>query len=460
MRLARSTVRDMTTGSPMKLVIGFTVPLLFGFLFQQLYSFVDTAIVGKTLGADQLAAVGCTGSLNFLILGFCNGLCAGFAIPIAQSFGAHEESEMRCYLANAIYICVGFSLVMGVVTALLCPTMLRLMNTDASIFDSAVSYIRLIFAAIPVTVLYNMSSGVLRSLGDSKTPVYFIAIASVVNIVLDLLFIMVFGMGVAGAAVATIISQLVSGVGCLVVMIRHFPILRMSREERRFRPRYAAHLVGIGIPMGLQYSITAIGSVVAQWSVNGISVAAVSAMTAGGKISMFFTCMFDALATTMATYAGQNMGAKKGRRIVQGLNAASVIGTIYCILAFIIIWLFGRQMIGLFVDAGSDGEVVSMAYRFLLINSSMYIPLLFVNIVRLSIQGMGFTQVAMFAGVAEMIARTGVAVLLVPVLGFTGACLANPMAWLLADAFLIPCFAHIMRRMKVYLRPVGGQREA
>lgn len=457
--MARSTVKDMTTGSPMKLVIGFTLPLLFGFLFQQFYSFVDTAIVGKTLGADMLAAVGCTGSLNFLILGFCNGMCSGLSIPIAQCFGAKDEHEMRCNLANAIYLCVAFSLLLGAATALLCPSVLRLMDTDAAILDAAISYIRPIFAGIPVTVLYNMASGVLRSLGDSKTPVVFLTLASLVNIVLDLLLILVFRMGVAGAALATIISQLVAGVGCVVVMVRRFPILRMSAEERQFRPAMARHLIGIGIPMGLQFSITAIGSVVMQWSVNGISVAAVSAMTAGGKISMFFACMFDALASTMATYAGQNMGAKQGRRIVQGLQAASVIGILYCVVAYLVIWFFGRQLVGLFVDRAINPEVIDMAYQFLQINGAFYIPLLFVNIVRLSIQGMGYTQIAMFAGVAEMVARTAVAVLLVPVLGFTGACLANPSAWILADAFLIPCFIRLMRRMRVYLRPVGKQPE-
>jgi len=454
--MARTTVKDMTIGSPMKLVLGFALPLLFGFLFQQLYSFVDTAIVGKALGAQMLAAVGCTGSLNFLIIGFCSGLCSGFAIPIAQAFGAKEEEELRRYLAHAIYLCAAVSVVLGVGTSLLCPAMLRLMNTDEAIFDAAVSYIQLIFAAIPVTVLYNMAGGVLRSLGDSKTPVVFLAIASLVNIVLDLLFILVFHMGVRGAAVATVISQLVSGVGCVVVMMKRFPMLRLSRDERRFRPRYAMHLMSVGIPMGLQFSITAIGSVIAQWSVNGISVAAVSAMTAGGKISMFFTCAFDALATTMATYAGQNMGAKKPRRILQGLNAASIIGIIYCVIAYIIIWLFGKNLLGLFVDGQTDPEVISMAYQFLMINGAFYIPLLFVNIVRLSIQGMGYTQIAMFAGVAEMAARTLVAVLVVPIAGFTGACFANPTAWLFADLFLIPCFARIMRKMKVYLRPVGN----
>lgn len=454
--MARTTVKDMTIGSPMKLVLGFALPLLFGFLFQQLYSFVDTAIVGKALGAQMLAAVGCTGSLNFLIIGFCSGLCSGFAIPIAQAFGAKEEEELRRYLAHAIYLCAAVSVVLGVGTSLLCPAMLRLMNTDEAIFDAAVSYIQLIFAAIPVTVLYNMAGGVLRSLGDSKTPVVFLAIASLVNIVLDLLFILVFHMGVRGAAVATVISQLVSGVGCVAVMMKRFPMLRLSRDERRFRPRYAMHLMSVGIPMGLQFSITAIGSVIAQWSVNGISVAAVSAMTAGGKISMFFTCAFDALATTMATYAGQNMGAKKPRRILQGLNAASIIGIIYCVIAYIIIWLFGKNLLGLFVDGQTDPEVISMAYQFLMINGALYIPLLFVNIVRLSIQGMGYTQIAMFAGVAEMAARTLVAVLVVPIAGFPGACFANPTAWLFADLFLIPCFARIMRKMKVYLRPVGN----
>lgn len=432
----------------MKLVLGFAAPLLFGFLFQQLYSFVDTAIVGKYLGSAALAAVGSTGSINFLILGFCMGMCSGFSIPIAQAFGAKDETELRCYVANASYLCAALSIVMAVATALLCPAMLRLMNTPEEIFADAVSYIQLIFAAIPITVLYNMSSGVLRSLGDSKTPVYFLAMASIINIVLDMVFILYLHLGVRGAAIATVISQLASGVGCLIVMAKRFPILRMSKDDKRFRPLFVKRLFNMGVPMGLQYSITAIGSVVVQTAVNGLGTVAVAAVTAGSKLSMFFTCVFDALATTMATFAGQNIGARQVKRVNEGLRAASIVGVVYSVIAFAAVYLFGRNLIGLFVDA-PDVEVIDKAQHYLLINSMLYIPLLFVNIVRFSIQGMGFTRIAMFAGVAEMVARTLVAVALVPFFGFDAACFANPAAWLFADAFLIPCYLHVIKRLSI-----------
>ena len=211
--MARSTVRDLTVGSPLKLVVSFTVPLLFGFVFQQLYSFVDTALVGRYLGSEALAAVGSTGSLNFLILGFCMGICSGFSIPVAQAFGAKDEEELRRYVVHCVYLGAVISLVMGALTAIFCPQMLRATNTPEEIIGRAQAYIRPVFAAIPVIMLYNMASGIMRSLGDSKTPVYFLAMASLVNIALDLLFILVFQMGVAGAALATIISQLASGVG-------------------------------------------------------------------------------------------------------------------------------------------------------------------------------------------------------------------------------------------------------
>lgn len=404
--------------------------------------------MGKTLGAEMLAAVGVTASLNFLILGFCNGMCSGFAIPIAQSFGAHDETELRRYVANAIYLCAGFSVIMGVATAITCPQMLRLIDTDETIIDSSVAYIQLIFAAIPITVTYNMAGGILRSLGDSKTPVIFIAIASVVNIVLDLVFIVVFGMGVRGAAVATVISQAISAIGCIVVMVKRFPILHLTKDDRKLRLEMCLHLVGLGLPMGLQFSITAIGAVILQWSVNGISVDAVAAMAAGGKISTLFSCMFDALSTTMATFAGQNLGARKIDRINAGLKSTAIIGSIYCVCAYVVIWFGGRVLLNLFLKADVDETVISMAHFYLKINGAFYIPLLFVNILRLSIQGMGFTRVAMIAGALEMVARTTVALVLVPMFGFTGACFAHVSAWILADVFLFPCYFSTIKKAR------------
>ena len=458
--MPRNLTRDLTEGSPLKRIVLFALPMLFGVLFQQFYSFVDTAVVGRYLGAERLAAVGATGSVNFLVIGLCLGLCSGFSIPIAQAFGAKDEREMRRCVFHAVVLSGVLSVLFAVLSTVFCKPLLRLMNTPEEIIDASASYISIIFAAIPCCVLYNMASGILRSLGDSRTPVVFLVMASLVNIVLDLLLIIVCGMDVAGAAVATAASQLLAGIGCVIVMIRRFPVLHLNREDRQFNFRLAGKMLGIGLPMGLQFSITAIGSVMVQWSVNGLGVNAVAAVSGGVKISMFFACVFDALASTMATYAGQNMGARKLDRIHQGLRCASVLGIIYCALAFGVVALFARPLLSLFIDADAAPEVMSMSIRYLTINAAFYIPLLFVNIVRLSIQGMGYTRVAMLAGLSEMIARTAVALFVVPSAGFTGACFANPAAWVMADLFLIPCYFQIMRVVRQRLMPETQETKA
>ena len=458
--MPRNLTRDLTEGSPLKRIVLFALPMLFGVLFQQFYSFVDTAVVGRYLGAERLAAVGATGSVNFLVIGLCLGLCSGFSIPIAQAFGAKDEREMRRCVFHAVVLSGVLSVLFAVLSTVFCKPLLRLMNTPEEIIYASASYISIIFAAIPCCVLYNMASGILRSLGDSRTPVVFLVMASLVNIVLDLLLIIVCGMDVAGAAVATAASQLLAGIGCVIVMIRRFPVLHLNREDRQFNFRLAGKMLGIGLPMGLQFSITAIGSVMVQWSVNGLGVNAVAAVSGGVKISMFFACVFDALASTMATYAGQNMGARKLDRIHQGLRCASVLGIIYCALAFGVVALFARPLLSLFIDADAAPEVMSMSIRYLTINAAFYIPLLFVNIVRLSIQGMGYTRVAMLAGLFEMIARTAVALFVVPSAGFTGACFANPAAWVMADLFLIPCYFQIMRVVRQRLMPETQETKA
>ncbi len=451
--MTRAMTRDLTEGKPLKLMLSFAAPMLLGLLFQQFYSFVDTAIVGRYLGAEKLAAVGATGSVNFLVIGLCLGFCSGFAIPIAQAFGAKNEHEVRRNVWHSAVLSAVLSLVFGMAATLLCKPLLRLMNTPEEILNSSASYIRIIFAAIPCCVLYNMASGILRSLGDSRTPVLFLVLASLVNIVLDLFLIIVCGMDVAGAAVATAVSQLIAGLGCMTVMIRRFPILKLTSEDRRFSLKRARYMLGIGLPMGLQFSITAIGSVMVQWSVNGLGVNAVAAVSAAVKLSMFFACVFDALASTMATFAGQNTGARRLDRVGRGLLAASEVGIAYCVIALGVVLLFGDRMLSLFIDSGENAAVTEMGFRYLKINAAMYIPLLFVNILRLCIQGMGFTRVAMLAGLFEMLARTAVALWVVPAAGFTGACLANPAAWLMADLFLFPCYFQLMKVQRGRLMP-------
>ena len=431
--------KDMTSGSPAKLIFGFAIPMFLGLLFQQFYSMVDTLIVGKFLGVNPLAGVGSTNSLNFMVLGFCMGVCNGFAIPVAQMFGAKEEHRLRRYVTNGAWLCIVFSIVMTLVVVAVCRPVLVLMQTPEEIFEYAYVYIVIVFWGIPCTFLYNILAAIIRSLGDSKTPVIFLAISSGINIVLDLVFVLVFDMGVEGPAIATVLAQGVSGIICLWYMYRKFPVLHASREEWRPEFSYMGKLCYIGIPMGLQYSVTAIGTLVLQAAVNGLGAAVVAGVTAGQKINAFIQCPLEALGQTMAPYAGQNMGAGKIDRIGKGLKSAVLMGWGVSIICFLIAVLFGKQLTTLFVDA-SETTIISYSYQFLLYCTGGYCLLTLVNTVRFTIQGMGFSVFAILSGIMEMIARILAATVVVQMIGFAGTCLAHPMAWLFADVFLIPAF--------------------
>ena len=342
------------------------------------------------MGVDQLAGVGSTGAINFMIIGFCNGVCSGFAIPIAQSFGAKDYKRLRKFVANAAWLSIAFAAVMTVVVCVLCRQILSWMDTPENIFEYAYSYIFIIFLGIPATYLYNLLSGIIRSLGDSRTPVIL------------------------------------------------------------FEGRQAIILCNMGIPMGLQYSITAIGSVILQTAVNSLGSQAVAAVTAAGRISGFSCCPFDALGSTMATYAGQNVGAGKLDRVGKGLKSASFIGGIYAIIAFFVLSLFGRQIALLFVSA-DEIAILDQVKQFLVFNTAFYIPLCLVNTVRFCIQGMGYSRLAILAGVCEMVGRIIASLVLVPLIGFVGICLASPIAWIMADLFLVPAYCHTINRMKKIL---------
>lgn len=442
--------KDLTVGNPMRLILGFALPTLFGMLFQQLYNMVDAMIVGKLLGSAALAAVGSTGSINFFVIGFCMGVCNGFAIPVAQRMGANEPSKMRRYVANAAWLSVLFAVALTAVTGLLCRQILTVMRTPEDIFDNAYAYIFVIFMGIPATFLYNLLAGIIRSLGDSKTPVYFLALSSVLNIALDFALILGFRAGVAGAAIATVTSQAVSGIACLFYMMKKYPILRMTREERRFDLHSCGVLCAMGIPMGLQYSITAIGSIVLQSSVNALGSLYVAAVAAGSKVYQLLACPFDAMGATMATYCGQNVGACKLDRLGRGIRACSLLGLGYSALAFCAMLRFAPQCAMLFLDPNEldVAALTELTTRYILIQSAFFFPLALVNIVRFSIQGMGFSPFAILAGVLEMAARTGVGMVLVPMFGFTAACFASPAAWVCADLFLVPASALCIARLR------------
>ncbi len=445
--------KDMTKGSPMKLILSFSIPLLFGFLFQQFYNLVDTVIVGRFLGKDNLAAVGATGSVNFLIIGFCMGVCSGFSIPVSHKFGAGDHAGMRRVVANCVWLSIGFALFMTVLTTIACRYILIAMQTPENIIDASYSYIWVIFLGIPVTFLYNMTSGIIRALGDSRTPVIFLVMSSFINIGLDLFFILNLQWGVRGAAWATVISQGISGVCCLLFIMKKFEILKIRKEEWTPNRHLMGTLCGMGVPMGLQYSITAIGSVILQSATNTLGSDAVAAVTAAGRINGFLACPFDAMGSTMATYGGQNVGAGKLDRLGKGLKSCVMLGAGYSVIALLVAVFFGRTLATLFLES-SEAAIIGNVRFFLICSTSFFFPLALVNIVRFLIQGMGFPTFAILAGVFEMTARTIAGFVLVPLFGFTGVCFGSPIAWIFADAFLIPAYFHVR---KVLENRLAGQ---
>lgn len=439
--------KDLTSGSPLKVILLFSLPLVLGNLFQQFYALADTIIVGRFCGVSALASVGATGSVNYLILGFVIGVCNGFAIPIAQLFGARDYSDLRRHVANAAWLCIAGSVVLTISTVALTRPMMQLMQTPDDIIDGAVIYIGWIFAGIPFIFLYNMVAAIMRALGDSKTPLYFLILTSALNIGLDLLFIVPFHFGVLGAALATDISQVISGVLSFIYLRRKFDVLKMEKVDLAFSKKASIRLLGIGVPMGLQCSITAIGSVIMQWAVNVLGSTAVAAVTAAGKTQGLLTVPMESVGTAMATYAGQNLGASRMDRVRQGVNSAMLIILIYGVASAFVLHFTDVQIMSLFLDTAKEVDIVAMGREYLFWNSVFFVPLGALIIWRYTIQGLGFSSLAMLAGVAEMVARTAVAIVLVPILGYFGAELSNPAAWIAACLFLYPAYRWTCRQL-------------
>lgn len=445
--------RDMTQGSPTKLILGFFFPILFGSIFQQVYNMVDAIVVGRYLGVDALAGVGSTGPLNFLVLGFCTGVCTGFAIPVAQKFGEGDYAGLKRFVVNAILTSCVLAAVITLVVSLLCRNILQWMNTPAEIMEYAYNYMIVIFLGIPVVFMYNILFGIIRSLGDSRTPVYYLVLSSLLNVGLDLLFILVFHTGVEGAALATVISQLVAALLC-VRYIRHSHVLIFEKKDWYPEKSYIVKLLNMGLPTGMQYSITAVGSIILQTGVNGLGPAAVASVSTGNKLLQLMGCPFEALGSTMGTFAGQNVGARKLKRINKGLVRSSILGISYSLLALLLVTLFANPMLRLFIGDG-DAAILADARRFVITNVSFYTSLVFVQVVRFSIQGMGFSKQAVFAGVFELVARTVAGLLLIPAFGIGAAGYASPLAWIAADVFLFPAYFVLMRRMRKQMAADG-----
>lgn len=439
--------KDMTAGSPAKIIWNFTLPIVIGNIFQQFYTMVDTVIVGKFVGTKALAAVGATGTICFLILGFLMGLTAGFTVITSQRFGAGDMEGMRKTVGSAAVLSVVVSLLMTVVSMVGMKPLLKFMNTPDDIFHDTYLYIMIICAGIFAQVLYNLLASILRALGNSKTPLYFLLFSAVLNIVLDLVLIIVFHLGAPGAAYATVIAQGVSGLLCLIYIIKKVPVLKLEKSD--FRPD--AHLIRtqlvIGFPMALQYSITAIGTMMVQAALNGLGSLHVAAFTAANKIEQVVTQMYVALGATMATYSAQNMGAGKVKRIHQGFMSATVISFVYAAVTGVLVYVWGYKLTGLFVSENLDA-LMPLVDLYLRCVAVFFIPLAVVNVYRNGIQGMGFGFTAMLGGVAELVGRGVVAIVAAHYDSYLGICMASPMAWILAGILFIVMYCLIMKEVR------------
>ncbi|MGN8887843.1 MATE family efflux transporter [Blautia sp. HCP28S3_G10] len=448
----KTVQNDMTVGNPMKIILNFTLPIFLGNVFQQFYNMADAVIVGKFVGNKALAAVGSTGTIMFLIYGFVVGMTAGFTVPTAQKFGAGDMKGMRRTVAGAGILSLIVGAMLTVLFMLFMKPLLTFMNTPSDIFKDAYGYIMIISAGILAQMFYNLLSSILRAIGNSKIPLYFLIISALLNIVLDLLLIIVFHMGARGAAVATIIAQGVSGVLCLLYIIAKIPVLHLKRDDLQVGGYIYGLQLKIGLPMALQYSITAIGSMMVQSSLNILGSTMVAAFTAAGKIEQVVTQAYVAMGTTMATYAAQNMGAGSVRRIREGFKACTMIGVIYSFVAAAFIMTIGKYMTYLFVS--EDVELIMNSVDiYLKCIGLFFIPLAIVNIYRNGIQGLGFGLLPMMAGVAELIGRGVVAVIAGNMKSYTGVCLAGPAAWMLAGALLIVMYYYIMN---VHMKKIFG----
>ena len=434
-------IKDMTLGKPLSLIISFALPLMVGNIFQQLYTVVDTMVVGKALGVDALAALGATDWLYWMILGMIQGITQGFGILMAQEFGAKQFEQLRCVVGNAAtlaLICAGGFLVIGQLSA---EPILRLLNTPEAILPDSLLYLRVMVCGVPIVMLYNLCACILRSLGDGKTPLNAMIVAAVTNILLDLLFVLIFRWGIAGAAAATLIAQLVSGIFCLF-RIRKIDFMNLKAKHYALSGAMAGRLLPLGFPMALQNAIIAIGGMIIQGVVNGYGVAFIGGFTASNKLYGVLEIAATSYGYAMITYVGQNLGARKIPRIRKGMGCAVVVSLITSVFIAAIMMLFGRTIIGGFISGTAQevSQAIDVGYTYLCF-MSVCLPVLYIlHVTRSAVQGMGNTILPMVSGIAEFIMRTGGVLLLPALMGENGIFLAEVLAWIGADLILVPSY--------------------
>lgn len=437
--------RNLTQGNPAKQIFLFSLPLLIGNLFQQFYNMADALIVGRTLGQNALAAVGCTGGLTFLIVGFATGLTSGMSIITARCFGAQDAEGVKRSFATSLSIGLVVTIFLTIIGLLITRPLLELLNTPPAIMDDAYSYIIVIMAFIGTCMLFNLTSNAMRAIGDGVSPLYFLVIACVLNIILDYVFILLFRMGVQGAAVATVVAQLISGVLCILYIHKKTPILQLKKEHFTFHAGDWKLHMKMGLPMGFQSSIIAIGTIVVQFALNNLGEQAVAAYTAAQKIDAFGILPLMSFGIAMATFVGQNHGADKPSRIRKGILQCSLMSVAFAVIIGCIDVFFGDALSALFLKG--DITAINLSHKYLIINGVCYPLLALLFVFRYSLQGLGHSFIPTLAGISELVMRSLSVVLLAKFFGFSGASASNPLAWVGALVFLVPSLLQVLREL-------------
>lgn len=426
--MEKRSMTDMTTGSPIGHILKFTCPLLIGNLFQQLYNMVDSLIVGNFVGADALAAVGACGSMNFLFFSLSSGLAIGIGIIVAQFFGARDEENIRSTIANSIYVLSAAAVLVSVLGIIFSPGLLRLLQTPDGIIENSIIYMRTTCAGIIAIAIYNGVASILRALGDSRTPLYFLVVASIINVVLDLLFVLKFEWGVFGVALATIISQAVSAVCSMIYAYMKVPYFRLTREQ--FKPQ--AYIIRrsflLGIPLALQNSMIAVSCMVLQGVVNTFGETVMAAYTIIGRIEQVVQQPYSSLGMAITTYTGQNVGARELERVKKGYRQSIFMVLVFSLMILPIAYIFGEQIIGAFVK---EPEVIAIGTKALRINSLFYFGLGMIYVPRALLNGAGDTGFAMLNGITEVLCRILYSQILtrIPVLGYWGIWITTGATW-------------------------------
>lgn len=427
--------KELTSGSPIKLITFFMLPIFLGNIFQQLYNLVDALIVGRIIGINALAAVGATSPIIFMIISFIFASTQGFTVITAQKFGAREYDLVKKSLAASIVLSAALTIIVTLISAPFAYQMLAFLRTPTDIIDMASTYLFIMLVGIFATVFYNLSSNVIRALGDSKTPLYFLIFASILNVFLDIYFIVNLKMGIAGAGWATVLSQAVSTILCLTFMFWKFPILRVKKEDWNVSKDFYIEHLRVGIPMGFQMSVLSIGIIALQFVLNGFGSVAVAAFTTAMRVDQLFTQVYLALGATMAVFAAQNFGAKKLSRIKEGAKASILIAFITSIFSILVLTFFSGDLVALFMSE-VDPEVVRLAEIYLHILMIFFFFLGVLLIFRNILQGMGSVMAPLASGIAELIARTACAFIFGHYFGYVGICTATPAAWATAALVL------------------------